>query len=57
MPNLARGFSSVNKKPARPARTPAKLKGASAGQKLGVKSLHHNINQIKRKIISLQYGQ
>ncbi|KAH3782433.1 hypothetical protein DPMN_160348 [Dreissena polymorpha] len=53
-PPPASGPPSVNKKPARPARTPAKLKGACAGHKLGVKSPHHNLNHIKRKIISLQ---
>ncbi|KAH3778955.1 hypothetical protein DPMN_180434 [Dreissena polymorpha] len=56
-PSPASGLPSVNKKPARPARTPAKLKGACAGHNLGVKSPHHNLNKFKRKIISLQYGQ
>ncbi|KAH3876319.1 hypothetical protein DPMN_000158 [Dreissena polymorpha] len=56
-PPPASGPSSVNKKPVRPARTPAKLKGACASHKLGVKSPHHQLNQIECKIISLQYGQ
>ncbi|KAH3769426.1 hypothetical protein DPMN_170694 [Dreissena polymorpha] len=56
-PPPAGGPLSVNKKPVRLARTPAKLKGACAGHKLGVKSPYHKINHFKRKLISHHYGQ
>ncbi|KAH3813849.1 hypothetical protein DPMN_142319 [Dreissena polymorpha] len=56
-PPPASGTLPANKKHARRARTPAKLKGACAGHKLRVKSPHHSINQIKRKLISHHYGQ
>jgi len=56
-PPPASGPTSLRKKTSRPARTPAKLKGACVGHKLGTKSPHSKLNTYKRKLISFHYGQ